>query len=247
MVGHKPMFRSRLHTIHDSEYFSNEHDLTFRYDAPNITSFGRCNEPMQSLFYASDNIQISLAETFNKEKLETLKPVSYITTGVWKFVENVMVAPIFEPDSVDIANPSLIDVTKKCKDFINSLDFIAQKDLLINFLKDIANEFSKPFSIEPNAYLFSAAYSNFMFEAVDLFNPNKKMEGIVYPTCKGIANIRHIGLNYAFKPLIVGFGQKIELISALRGRLIKVGTDVTAEDVIEAKHIDRTTGIITWH
>jgi hypothetical protein len=246
IVGHKRLFRSRLHSDSDGDFFYSELDLTFRYDLINITSFGRCNEPLQSFFYASDNIDISLSETFNKEKLENLKDVSYITTGVWKFVQNVMVAPIFEPENVDLANPSLVDVTSKCKDFIDSFNLIAQKDLLIGFLKDAANEFSKPFSTDPNAYLFSAAYSNYMLESVDSIDQNKRMEGIVYPTCKGIPNIRHRGLNYAFKTSIIGFGKKIELVSALRGKLVKVGKTVTVVDVIECKQIDRNTGIITW-
>ena len=246
IVGHKSLFRSRFNTDKDGEFFYNEQDLTFRYDINNITSFGRCNEPFQSLFYASDNIEISLSETFNKEKLENLSETSYITTGVWKFVKNVMVVPIFEPNNVDIANPSLIEVTNNCKNFINGFDAIPQKDLLIEFLKDTANEFSKPFSMDNNAYLFSAAYSNYLLEAIDTINPSKQMEGIVYPTCKGILNIRSLGLNYAFKPSIIGFGNKIELLSVLRGKLVKVGKTIIAEDVIECKHIDRNTGAITW-
>lgn len=246
LVGHKPLYRTRAHSDNDGEYFYNETDLTFRYDIPNITSFGRCNEPLQSLFYASDNIDISLSEVFNKEKLENLKDVSYVTTGVWNFAKNVIVAPIFEPDNVDIANDSLIDVTNKCKTFIDNLNIIPQKDLLKAFLTDISNEYTKPFSQNPNAYLFSAAYSNFIFEAVDRFVPTKKMEGIVYTTCKGIQGIRHLGLNYAFKNSIVGFGNKIELAYALRGKLEKVGKTITATDVVKSTSIDKITGKITW-
>lgn len=246
LVGHKPLYRTRAHFENDGEYFYNETDLTFRYDIPNITSFGRCNEPLQSLFYASDNIEISLSEVFNKEKLENLKDVSYVTTGVWNFVKNVIVAPIFEPDNVDIANESLIDVTNNCKAFIDHLNIIPQKDLLKAFLSDISNEYTKPFSKDSNAYLFSAAYTNFIFEAVDRFDTTKKMEGIVYPTCKGISGIRNLGLNYAFKNSIIGFGNKIELAYALRGKLEKVGNTITAEEVIQSTSVDNVTGKITW-
>lgn len=169
-----------------------------------------------------------------------------MTTGVWKFVKNVIVAPIFEPDNIDLANPSLVDLTNKCKDFIDGFNLIAQKDLLISFLKDTANEFSRPFSSDLNAYLFSAAYSNYMLEAIDTIDPAKRVEGIVYPTCKGIYNIRHIGLNYALKTSAIGFGKKIEFVNAIRGKLVKVEKTVTAVDVMECKHIDKNTAIITW-
>ena len=246
LEGHKPLYRTRAHSDNDDEYFYNERDLTFRYDVPNITSFGRCNEPLQSLFYASDNIEISLSEVFNKEKLENLKDVSYVTTGVWNFAKNVIVAPIFEPDNVDIANNSLIDVTNKCKAFIDDFNIIPQKDLLKAILSSISNEFTRPFSKDANAYLFSAAYSNFIFEAVDRFNPSNQMEGIVYPTCKGIYGIRNLGLNYAFKNSIIGFGNKIELAYALRGKLEKVNKTITATDVVRSISVDKITGKITW-
>ncbi|MEJ0081540.1 MAG: hypothetical protein WDM78_11495 [Puia sp.] len=198
------------------------------------------------MFYASDNIEISLSEIFNKEKLENLKDVSYVTTGVWNFVKKVTVAPIFEPDSTDLANASLIDVTNKCKEFIDHLEIIPQKELLKSFLSNISNEYTKPFSKDVNAYLFSAAYSNFIFEAVDRFDSTKKMEGIVYPTCKGISNIRNLGLNYAFKNSIIGFGNKIELAYAIRGKLEKVDHTITAIDVIQSTSVDKMTGKITW-
>lgn len=246
LAGHKPLYRTRIHTKNDDAYFYNERDLTFRYDIPNITSFGRCNEPLQSLFYASDNIEISLAEVFNKEKLENLKDVSYVTTGVWNFAKSVRVAPIFEPDNVDITNESLVDVTNKCKAFIDNLNIIPKKKLLKAFLSSVSNEFTKPFSKDANAYLFSAAYSNFILEAIDRFDPTNQMEGIIYPTCKGIYGIRDLGLNYAFKNSIIGFSNKIELAYALRGRLEKVGKTITATDVIQSVSVNKITGEIVW-
>ena len=246
LVGHKPLYRTRAHSDKDGEYFYNETDLTFRYDIPNITSFGRCNEPLQSLFYASDNIEISLAEIFNKEKLENLKDVSYVTTGVWNFAKSVIVAPIFEPDNVDITNDSLTNVTNKCKEYIDNFNIVPQKDLLKTFLSIISNEFTKPFSKDTNSYLFSAAYSNFILEAIDRFDPTKRMEGIVYPTCKGIHGIRNLGLNYAFKNSIIGFGNKIELEYALRGKIEKVGKVITATDVVRSTSVNKITGEITW-
>ena len=166
--------------------------------------------------------------------------------GTQRRTDGVTVAPIFEPGNVDVANESLIDVTNKCKAFIDNFDIIPQKDLLKASLSDIANEYTKPFSTDINAYLFSAAYSNFIFEAVDGFDPTKQMEGIIYPTCKGIYGIRNLGLNYAFKNSIIGFGNKIELAYALRGKLGKVGKTITPTEIIRSTSVDKITGEITW-
>ncbi len=246
IVGHKPLFRSRRHTINDPDFFCNEKDLTYRPDAYNITSFGRCSEPGQNFFYASDNIEISLSECFDKKTLENLKPVSYITTGIWKFIENIMVAPIFEPENVDVSNDSLIDIGVRFKNYLAQDDRIPQKELLLSTLQHISNEFSKPFSDNTNTYLYSAAFTNYVLESIDNNDQNKRIQGIVYPTCKGILGIRDKGLNYAFKPWFVGFGGKIELVSARRGKLIKEGLNISTVEVIDAKSIDRNTGEITW-
>ena len=245
IAGHPPLFRVRTHTEDENSiFFHNEYELSFRRDIPNINSYGRCNEPLQSLFYASDSDLISFAEVIGKNKIETLKDVTYLTTGVWNFTQNIMVSPIFEPDNVNIANPSLLDVTKKCNDFIDSYDTIPQKDDLKNLLKGLATEFIKPFSLDKKSYLFSAAYSNYMFDSIGI--DSKQIEGIVYPTCITIENIRHLGLNYVFKNSIIGFDKKLKLVDAFRTKLAKGTKDIIETERIYCKKIDKSTGEILW-
>ncbi|MEP7128407.1 MAG: hypothetical protein ABI729_06045, partial [Chitinophagales bacterium] len=60
----------------------------------------------------------------------------------------------------------------------------------------VAKEFTKPFSLDNKAYMFSAAYSNYLFDAIGI--ENEKIEGIIYPSCLDKTTIRSLGLNYAF-------------------------------------------------
>ncbi len=42
------------------------------------------------------------------------------------------------------------------------------REELKSFLKEVSNEFTKPSSIEKNAYLFSAAFTNYIFSITDV-------------------------------------------------------------------------------
>ncbi len=199
---------------------------------------------MQNLFYASDDSLISFSEVLAKGKIENLKNISYLTTGVWNFTKDVMVAPILEPENVDINNPSLIEVTKKCEEYLDSFDVIPQKEELKTLLKGMAVEFTKPFSLDKNAYLFSAAYTNYLLDSIGM--GGKQIDGIMYPTCNGVPGIRHLGLNYVFKKSIIGFGKKLELVDAFRTELVKDGKNVFEANRIHCKTIDKITGTIVW-
>jgi hypothetical protein len=60
---HKLLFRVRCHTERTGDYFFNNLSaLSYRTDYFNIKSFGRCNQPFQSLFYGSDDEMLSFAE-----------------------------------------------------------------------------------------------------------------------------------------------------------------------------------------
>ena len=124
-------------------FFDNIHKLSFRQDILNIRDFGRCNEPLQSRFYASDNQFIALTEVCNKTVTEYKKETVYYTLSAWKFNDHLIVAPIFEPDTINVENPDLSQITKKCFETIEGFDRIPQKHDLKAFLKGIAKEFTK--------------------------------------------------------------------------------------------------------
>ncbi len=227
------LYRTRAHTNNDDEFFYNETDLSYRKDSPNIALFGRCNEPGQSMFYAASSEEISVAEIFSKEKLENLKDVSYVTTGIWQVTKETRIASLMELDSVGVPNDILLDTTRKMHDYIDNSGMFPQKELLKSFLQYFSEQFTKPFTRENSEYLFSEAYSNAILESIDCIEPDKKAEGITYPTCKGIPEIRNSGLNFVFDKFIIGFGKKIELIGAIRRRLEKAAKKLQKRMVLQ--------------
>ena len=247
IVGHKLLYRVRSHTQGDGNYFFNNiHELSYRQDVTKIRKYGRCNEPLQSRFYASDDEAIAFTEVSEIVRTENKKNTAYHTTSAWKFNQNVLVAPIFEPDDVDIENSDLVGITKKCFVVIENSSQIRQedKDELKSFLKGMAKEFTKPYSLDSNAYLLSAAYANYVFDTISI--ENEKMDGIVYPTCLDKTTTRNFGLNYVFNNSIIGFDNKIEFIGAYRSRLDKINNEYYEGERIKNKSFDRLTGRIEW-
>ena len=247
MVGHKLLYRVRSHTKDDGNYhFNNIHELSYRQDRTNIRKFGRCNEPIQSRFYASDDETIAFTEVSEIVRTENKKDTAYYTTSAWKFNQNVLVTPIFEPDNIDIENQGLVDITKKCFEIIETSPQIREEDKkeLKSFLKGMAKEFTKPSSVDNNAYLLSAAYSNFLFDTIGY--ENEKIDGIVYPTCIDKTTTRSLGLNYVFNNSIIGFDNKIEFIGAYRSRLEKKNIEYYETERIKNKSFDKLTGEIVW-
>jgi hypothetical protein len=245
IAGHPPLFRVRSHTKGDGNYFfENISDVSFRSDILNIKQFGRCNEPFQSRFYASDNEILAFAEVSELVRTENKKDTSYHTTSVWKLNHNIMISPIFEPDNVDVENLDLVEVTKKCFEIIEATNQIPQKEDLKLLLKGLANEFTKPFALDNRTYLFSAAFANYLFETVPI--GINQIDGIVYPSCLDKPAIRNLGLNYVIQNSIVGVNNKLELVDVYRSRLDKNNKRYDEAETIYCKRINNQTGKIEW-
>lgn len=243
--GHKFLFRVRCHTKGNGDYFfKNLSDLTYRTDYLNIKKFGRCNQPFQSLFYCSDDELLSFAEVSELVRTENKKDTAYHTTSVWKINTDLLVTCIFEPDNIDVENKDLIDITKKCLNQFNLTKLPIEKDNLIMLLKVVANEFTKPFLSDNQAYLFSSAVTNYFLDTVS--TQNERIDGLVYPTCLGEKGIRNIGLNYVFRPDIIGFGNKIEFQDAYRSRMDRMGFEYNDIETIKFKKANVFTGEIHW-
>lgn len=242
--GKKILFRVRSHTETDPDFFENINDLSYRQDITSIRNFGRCNEPFQSRFYASDDDAIAFSEVAEIARTENKKNTAYHTTSVWKFNQSVLASLIVEPDNMKLENYYLKEITKKCFEFIETNNFTLQKDDLIALLKGIANEFTKPSSMDKDAFLFSAAYTNYLFDARG--TQNKKIEGIVYPTCLNNPTTKNLGLNYVFNTNIIGFDNKIEFVNAYRSRLDKFDKTYKEVEIIKMKSVNKLTGQIDW-
>ena len=102
----------------------------------------------------------------------------------------------------------------------------------------------KPFSLDSKAYLFSAAYSDYLFDSIG--EENEKIDGIIYPTCLDKTNTRDLGLNYVLNNSVIGFDNKIEFFSAHRLRLDKTLEGYKESERIINSGFDKSNGLIQW-
>ncbi|HEX5155403.1 MAG TPA: hypothetical protein VFW07_28370 [Parafilimonas sp.] len=153
-------------------------------------------------------------------------------------------SPIFENRFQEFRNEELIELTLGCLDAIEKLGSYSKKKELKEFHRLVGYEFVKNFSNNPSIYLISSAISNYL-----LYSPNNekiKIEGLIYPTCVRSDAIRELGLNYAIDPCIIGFGNKIEFLTAYRSKVEKLKDGYFQTEVFQCKKINIYSGEIVW-
>lgn len=155
----------------------------------------------------------------------------------------MLLTSIFEPDNPEVSNETLTIIIKKCLEQIDTKEELIEKHNLEKLLKLVTNEFIKPISNDPQAYLFSSAVANYFLDTTG--KEKEKIDGLIYPTCLGIDGIRNLGVNYVLRNDIIGFGKKIEFYDVYRSRMDKNGFDYF-ETTIRPEKIDKNTGEIFW-
>jgi len=169
--------------------------------------------------------------------------LEYFTTGVWKTSTLLIVSPVIEDEKKSKKNEMLVGMTEYIiKRLTAELDEY-RRTYLIDFMKLMSKEFTKPFSKEKTAYLLSAAYSN---HVLNQSRNGNKIDGIIYPSCSDNIHNKERGFNVAFRPEIIGFGNKIEFSHALRGKAIKRGHNFYQIEEIRSKDVNKETGEIIW-
>ncbi|MGY3214026.1 hypothetical protein [Mucilaginibacter sp. HD30] len=240
---YKFLFRVRRHESGE-DFFNNESDVSYRKDFLNIKSYGRCNEPLQSMFYCSDSNLLSFCEVSKYLQDHKSVPPVYHTTSVWRVNRNVRVTYLLENQSNEFLNKELLNMTLKFKnEIIANPNLIGDKIELIEFLHYISDEFRIKHAKTAD-YFLSAAYSNYLFSRVT--EDNKSIVGIIYPTCLGEAGLINTGLNHAFNPDVVGFDKAIELFDVYRSTITVTEGECNELEVVHCKNINRTTGKISW-
>lgn len=242
----KYLFRVRLHPAESDKsfYFTNVSDLSYRTDFFNITTFGRCNCPLESIFYCSDDPRISFLEVTDLAKSLNFKVSEYHTTGVWKVKQPLSVSPIFENRFSEFRNERLMNITLGCLDVFENFGNYSKKQELKEFHRLVGYEFVKDFSSNPNIYLISSAISNYLLHSPN--NEKIKIDGLIYPTCIRSDAIRKLGLNYAFDPCIIGLGNKINFFSASRSKVKKLRDGYHQTEVLHCKKVNIHSGEISW-
>jgi hypothetical protein len=229
-------YRVRLHR-NKEEFFWNESELSYISDISKVKDFGRCNEPFQSMFYCSDNYELSLKEVTKGISADTLKEYKYHTISSWKLNEEISVA-FFLEDNFDLKfNQNMFDMRQSFDRIIDDPQLIGDKLELKQFLLEVYSQFKRPFSLNAKAYYLSAAFANYLFSTTDI--NNKRVDGFIYPTCLDEKE-SVLGLNYVFRPDIIGKAKKIELVNAWRVNIND------KNDEISCRGVEKTTGELLW-
>jgi hypothetical protein len=241
----KYFFRVRAHLGQGKPYFFyNIQDLTYRTDFFNISKFGRCNCPFESVFYCSDHPLLALAEVSRMIWKENKNRSAYFTTSIWRMNGNIHLTPLLESNDDVNYNSELYSITQNCMRIVEEMDGYKKKDELKEFHTIMGREFARPFQSDDNIYLFSAAVANYLLAAKN--NESEKIDGLVYASCLDISNIRRLGLNYAFDPMIVGDGRAIRFMGAFRSKLQRKKDGIYETDQHYCKQICDHTGELQW-
>jgi len=168
----------------------------------------------------------------------------YHTTGVWKIKQSLCISPIFENQFLEFRNEELMKLTLGCLDVFENFCNYSKKKELKEFHRLVGYEFVKAFSNNPSIYFISAAISNYLLHSPN--NEKIKIDGLIYPTCVRSDAIRQLGLNYAFDPCVIGFGNKIEFFTAYRTKVEKLKDGFHQTELLKCKKAHIYSGEIIW-
>jgi len=192
-----PLYRGRNHEK-PNQFFTKITELSNRLDVNNIESFGRANEPLQSIFYCSTNFDTTLFEVSKIQKSKGRIKVEEITYGKWILQKDIYVANlplsknlIGKNQVADNLNSTFEKLIEKYKnedtnDWLNVIDLFSE-------------EFSREIDENEQDYLISCAISNYIY-STQFYNYETKsamyMDGITYPSTK----FTDEGMNLALLP-----------------------------------------------
>ncbi len=205
------LFRARLND--KPEPFFHEHEI-FAPPETNITKFGRANYPMESVFYCSENANISIQEVIQELKnnifLENKKV--FITIGEWYVMENLRMCNIVHSKKVAAQRYDLLmrmfDHHGLLIKAIKGKEFDSRKFNSHNLICEFfANEFSKQTVKCHHDYKISAYYSKQLSELNNSL-PENKFDGLNYASTKN----KYLGDNQS---IFIGSAKsKLKLINA---------------------------------
>jgi hypothetical protein len=241
----KYFFRVRAHIEQEKPYlFGNVEDLGYRTDFFNINKFGRCNCPYESVFYCSDHPFVAFAEVSRLIWKESKKNTAYYTTSIWKMDGTINLAPLLESNEDINYNEELYSITQNCIRIVDEMDGYRKKAELKEFHAIMGKEFARPFDTDSKAYLFSSAVANYLLSAK--INDSEKIDGLIYASCIGESDIRRLGLNYVFDPLIVGPDKTIRFEGAYRSIMRRKKNGIYEISRRYCKKINIVTGELKW-
>jgi hypothetical protein len=233
----KLLFRCRPNN--GEEYFKKIDDISCRKDILCITNFGRANEPIQSIFYCSDDPLVAILETSKASREDKNFETEIITIGQWQVMEdfnagNLIVSP-YENNIHEIN----VTVKKTFEHFKKMIEtFGAQKEFI-----ELFGFFAKEFQMrteDSKHYLTTAAFANYVINTK--FEDGSELKALIYPS----AIFPWQGMNLAVHPNLIK-NNTLRLVGVKR-LIIKKNSQGQYEPFSEiiSKTINYETGEITW-
>jgi hypothetical protein len=238
----KILYRTRVHLRND--FFLKISDLSHRLDLFDIDKFGRANEPLQSIFYCSDNPVVALSEVSKLIKEGQDLDYEITTTGIWEVQEDIRVGSIPINETIKGINTTADGLHEGFEDLLHKY-YQNDNDLRLDILDIFSREFTKEANNDESNYLMSCAFANYIYdiEGTDTsLNEKIKAGGIIY------TSVIHTeeGMNIALKPSFIE-EKKLILVKAVR-KVMKKINETTFMDIamIETEQIDYDNNRIDW-
>ena len=180
------LYRARVNKK-DKEFLHLD-ELTLR--KPNdVKSFGRANQPEESIFYCSTNMNLACGEVLQdmKYSFQPKYEAGFATVSVWKVLKDIRVAPIYYSEKVTKVRKDIADYKEGNRKQVRDWNHVSHStldvsDLIMEFFCD---EFSKSDINYEDDYKFSVSYTRRLQHANTLIAPQhekERFDGIVYPS-----------------------------------------------------------------
>lgn len=226
------LVRSRVHK-ESEDFFETVDQLSYRQDIQNIKSFGRANEPGQSIFYCSNNEIISFAESSSIVREDDEKDFEYTTSGIWILTEDICVVNLLTNENIKGQHSEFDKSTESFEGIIDS-----QNDesafLVRSLLQFFSKEFSTSIKENSNHYKITSAFANYVFSL-------DKVDGILYPSTKYTKE----GFNFALRTDVVD--EKMKFYAAQKIKMQRIGDKKYKEvEKIESEISMSDDNIIKW-
>ncbi len=206
--------------------------------AENVTKYGRCNLPKQSVFYGSTMFMTAMNEM--QPRVGDL-----ITKSIWKLKEEhtLKLCPIFYRQPTNgTHNPNSYRLEKDFLKLVKNNFLENLQEVVINLSKFIAYHFSKFVHHKKNKdYIFSAYFANEILNEFD----NGSIEGIMYPSIKSHLSFENIAIKTDI------FDKYYELSEVYESVVIKDPSDggkgYGMSGINDCKKFDFKNDIILWN
>jgi RES domain len=182
----KLLYRARVNE--KDKQFLHLDQLTLRKHQ-DVKSFGRANQPGESIFYCSTNMNLACGEVLQdmRYSFQPKYEAGFATVSVWKTIKEIRVAPMYYSDEVTKVRKDIAAYKEGNRKQLKEWNKVSHatleiSDLIMEFFCD---EFSKGDINYEDDYKFSVSYTRRLQDANTLIAPEHRKErfdGVVYPS-----------------------------------------------------------------